>query len=246
MDPSEKDMLRDTNIESVALNPAEQDRMIQMYKQGIDENQQQGSIRRPNVPANSHLHVHRALSQDTRSTGINPDHEASRSNSQRPNDHVYTLPISSLGHHSARGNILSRQDSQPGNIQSGEEAMLRKADVKTWEMQDERLKEFNKQRDEKRQMEAARAGNPSSSCVDPPDSHHSENHLPRIYGNMPGADYKQPAVMALPSSSHDSTKHQFVMGSRVAFSDPPRYGEIRWMGNFPQVSVLIAGLELVS
>ncbi len=256
-DPSEKDMLRDANIESVALNPAEQERMIQMYKQdkqGIDENnQQQGSICRPNVPANSHLH--RAFSQDTRSTGNNPDHEASRSNSQRPNDHIYdelpTPPISSLGHHSASaGNILFRQDSQPGNIQSGEEAMLRKADVKTWEMneqgQDERLKEFNKQRDEKRKIEAARAVNPSGSCVDPPDSHHSENHLPPIYGNMPGADNKQPAVMAIAPKSQDSTKHQFVMGSRVTFSDPPRYGEIRWMGNFPQVSGLIAGLELVS
>ena len=252
-DPSEKEMLRDANIESVALNPAEQERMIQKYKQDIDEKQQQGSIRCPDVPANSHLHVHRAFSQDTRSTGNNP--EASRSNSQRPNDHVYEqlsdLPISSLGHHSASvGNILSHQNSQPDNIQSGEEAMLRKADVKIWEMnergQDERLKEFNKQRDEKRQIEAARAVNPSDSCVDPPDSYHSENHLPCIYGNMPGADNKQPAVMALTPPSHDSTKHQFVMGSRVTFSDPHRYGEIRWMGNFPQVFGLFAGLELVS
>ncbi len=74
-----------------------------------------------------------------------------------------------------------------------------------------------------------------------PDRHASEHHPPPIYGNMPGA-----SVMALPLPSLDSTKHQFVMGSRVTFSDPPRYGEIRWMGNFPQVNGLVAGVELVS
>ncbi len=60
------------------------------------------------------------------------------------------------------------------------------------------------------------------------------------------AIYKQPAMMALSPESRDSTKHQFIMGSRVEFSDPPRYSEIRWMGNFPQVNGLIAGVELVS
>ena len=61
---------------------------------------------------------------------------------------------------------------------------------------------------------------------------------------MPGAGNKQPDVIVIAPESQDS--HQFVIVSRVAFSDPPRYGEIRWMGNFPQVSGLIVGLELVS
>ncbi len=247
-DPGEKKMLRDANIESVALNPDEQERMIQEYKQGVDEKQQQESIRRLNDPTNSHLH--RALSQDTRPSGNNP--EAPRS---RPKDHIYdelsNVQKASLGRHSASaGNILSHQNSQPGNIQSGEEAMLMGAKVEASEMDKQKqikmLEEFNRQRDEKRKMETARDVNPSGSCVDPPDSHHSDNHLPPIYGNMPGADNKQPAVMTLPPPSHDSTLHQFVLGSRVTFSVPPRYGEIRWMGNFPQVFGLIAGLELVS
>ena len=139
-------------------------------------------------------------------------------------------------------------NSQPGNIQSGEDAMLRKATVKTWEMneqgQEERLKEFNRQRDEKRKIEAARVVNPYGSCVNPPDNCHRENYPPLIYDNMPGGGNKQPTVMAIASESQDS--HQFVMGSRVEFSDPPRYGEIRWMGNFPQVDGLIVGVELVS
>ncbi len=242
----EKDMFRDANIESVALDPAKQEKMIQEYNRDLGENkQQQGSISRPNVPANSHLH--RRLSQDTRSSGNNPD---------RLKNHIYdTLPdkppLSSLGHHSASaGNILSHQNSQSGNIQSGEEAMLRKADVNTWEMneqgQEERFKEFHRQRDEKHKMEVARVVNPSGSCVDPPDNYHPENRLPPIYDNMPGAGMKQlNTVMAIAPESQN-TKHQFVMGSRVKFSDSPRYGEIRWMGNFPQVSGLIAGVELVS
>ncbi len=113
--------------------------------------------------------------------------------------------------------------------------MLRKADVKMNEQgQEEALKEFNRHRDEKRKMEAARVVNPSGSYPSP------------IYDNMPWASNKQPAVMVIAPESRDFTKHQFVMGSRVEFSDPPRYGEIRWMGNFPQVNGLIAGLELVS
>ncbi len=147
------------------------------------------------------------------------------------------------------------QNSQPGNMQSGEEAIvLRKVDVKTREMnketflegQEQRLMEFNKQRDEKRKMEAARArvANSFGSCIDPPDSLHPESPLLSIYDNMPRAGNKQPTVMAIAPPSQDS--HQFVMGSRVEFSDPPRYGEIRWMGNFPKVNGLIAGVELVS
>ncbi len=76
--------------------------------------------------------------------------------------------------------------------------------------------------------------------VDPPDSHHSEDHPPLNYDNIPGTGNKQSTVVAI------ATKHQFVLGSRVEFSDPPRYGEIRWMGNFPQVDGLIVGVELVS
>ena len=249
IDPNKKEMFRDANIESVALNPAEQERMIQKYKQEIGENkQQQRSTGHPNVPATSHLH--RPLSQDTRPSGNNP--EAPLSTTHRPKNHVYDtlpdkLPSSSLGHHSASaGNILSHQNSQPGNIQSGEEAMLMKANVKAWEMneqgQEERLKEFKRLRDEKR--EVARVVNLSGSCVDPPDSHHPESRSPPIYDNMPGGGNKQPTVMAIAPPSQDS--HQFVMGSRVEFSDPPRYGEIRWMGNFPQVNGLIVGVELVS
>ncbi len=244
IDPNEKDMLRDANIESVALNPAEQERMIQKYKRDLGENkQQQGSIGRPNVPANSHLH--RGLSQDIRNSP-----EAPLSTTHRPKNHIYDkVPLSSLGNHSASaGNILSHQNSQPGNTQSGENAMLRKADVKTWEMneqaQKEMIKKFNKQRDEKlSKMEAARVINPSGSYANPPDNRHRENYSPSIYDNMPGASNKQPTIAP---PSQDSTKHLFVIGSRVEFSDPPRYGEICWMGNVPQVNGLIAGLELVS
>ena len=95
-------------------------------------------------------------------------------------------------------------------------------------------------------MKAARVVNPSGSCVDSPDSHHSESRPPAIYDIMPGAGNKQPDVIVIAPESQDSTKHQFVIGSRVKFSDPPRYGEICWMGNFPQVNGLIAGVELVS
>ncbi len=247
IDPNEKDMLRGADIESVALNPAEQEKMIQEYNRSGENKQQQGSIDRPNVPATSHLH--RGLSQDTRPSGNNSE---AMSTNQRPKDHFYDTvqpQLSSLGHHSASaGNILSHQNSQPGNIQSGEDAMLRKANVKTWEMneqgQEERLKEFNRQRDEKRKIEAARVVKPYGSSVDPPDNCHRENYPPPIYDNMPGGGNKQPTVMAIASESQDS--HQFVMGSRVEFSDPPRYGEIRWMGNFPQVNGLIVGVELVS
>ncbi len=45
--------------------------------------------------------------------------------------------------------------------------------------------------------------------------------------------------------SNSDNQHQFVMGSRVQFGDPHRYGEIRWMGNIPQVDGLVAGVELV-
>ena len=188
----EKDMFRDANIESVALDPAKQEKMIQEYNRSGENKQQQGSISRPKVPANSHLH--RPLSQDTRPSGNNP--EAPLSTTHRPKYHVYdTLPdkppSSSLGHHSASaGNILSHQNSQPGNIQSGEDAMLRKANVNTYEQgQEERLKEFKRQREEKR--EVARVVNPFGSCVDPPDNYHPENRLPPIYDNMPGAGMKQ-------------------------------------------------------
>ncbi len=236
---NEREMLRYPNIEYV-------ERMFQEYKQKIGENkQQQGSISPPNVPANSHLH--RGLLHDTLLSGNNP--EAPLSTTQ--NHHYDTVP--SLGHHPASaGNILSHQNSQPGNTQSGENAMLRKANVKTWEMneqtQEEMLKEFNRQREEKRKMESARVVNPFGSCIDPPDSHHSENRPPPIYDNMSRAGNKQPAVMAIAPESQDSTKHQFVVtvGSRVDFYYPPRYGEICWMGNVPQVNGLIAGLELVS
>ena len=95
-------------------------------------------------------------------------------------------------------------------------------------------------------MKVVRVVYPSGSCVDLPDSHHSESRPPAIYDIMPGAGNKQPDVIVIAPESQDSTKHQFVIGSRVEFSDPPRYGEIRWMGNFPQVSGLIVGLELVS
>ena len=126
--------------------------------------------------------------------------------------------------------------------------MLRKADVKTWEMneqaQKEMIKKFNKQRDEKlSKMEAARVINPFGSYANPPDNRHRENYSPSIYDNMPGASNKQPTIAP---PSQDSTKHLFVIGSRVEFSDPPRYGEICWMGTLPQVNGLIAGLELVS
>ncbi len=88
--------------------------------------------------------------------------------------------------------------------------------------------------------------NPSSFSVDLPNRHGSEHHPSVTHNKIPGGGNKQPAVMALSPESRDSTKHQFVMGSRVEFSDPPRYSEIRWIGNFPQVNGLIAGVELLS
>ena len=123
-----------------------------------------------------------------------------------------------------------------------ETAMLRDANIESVALnpaeQERMIQEYKK---ESREIGHHRLSTTHRPTDKTPDRHASEHHPPPIYGNMPGA-----SVMALPLPSLDSTKHQFVMGSRVTFSDPPRYGEIRWMGNFPQVNGLVAGVELVS
>ena len=70
-----------------------------------------------------------------------------------------------------------------------------------------------------------------------------------IHGVEPGLGSTMlPATNREPiqGSASPSHHHQFQMNSRVQFSDPPRYGVIRWIGNLPQVAGLIAGVELVS
>ncbi len=70
-------MLRDADIESVALNPSEQERMIREYNHKVFENKQQqhGSIDASNVPA-SVTHLHLALPQSIRSSRSGSNFEA--------------------------------------------------------------------------------------------------------------------------------------------------------------------------
>ena len=45
---------------------------------------------------------------------------------------------------------------------------------------------------------------------------------------------------------HRPVSHNLEVGSAVELVDPPGYGIIRWIGNFPGVATVIAGVELVS
>ena len=45
---------------------------------------------------------------------------------------------------------------------------------------------------------------------------------------------------------HPPTSHNLDVGSAVELVDPPGYGTIRWIGKFPDVNHIIAGVELVS
>ena len=45
---------------------------------------------------------------------------------------------------------------------------------------------------------------------------------------------------------HRPVSHNLEVGSAVELVDPPGYGIIRWIGKFPGVATVIAGVELVS
>ncbi len=209
---TDKKMLRDANIESVALDEAEQERMIREYNKERDERRRQqkssgGAVAQESnkerystvptstnrssrdSPSSSHS-VHRQLTQDRQPLGsqLNPRSETT----PKPKIHIYdTLAETYLGDHSRNEGPITRQNSQSTN----------------------------------------------GTSVDP--SH--------TYSNIPGAGNGASTTLRAtgPPLSDDQPQHQFVMGSRVQFGDPPQYGEIRWMGNVPQVEGLIAGVELV-
>ena len=45
---------------------------------------------------------------------------------------------------------------------------------------------------------------------------------------------------------HRPVSHDLEVGSAVELVDPPGYGIIRWIGKFPDLNHIIAGVELVS
>ena len=139
------------------------------------------------------------------------------------------------------------QQSVPPNsqvqsqIEDSEEAILRKAEIEITAIdraeQEQVLKEWNLKRDEQRNT---KSGSNFGASVDPPDKPaHSHQNLPHIYS-------VQPSDRAIVPQSQNASQHKFSLNSRVQFSDPPRYGVIRWLGNFPQVIGDIAGVDLVS
>ncbi len=204
---AEREMLRDANIESVALSESEQEKMIRGFNQERDEKRrQQRSTDRTNAqtsnsqnasnlpnafnsrkasgshnpPASSYQgQGHRVLEQQPPVTPSQPPPQIA------PNldAHIYdTIADTRLGHHSGSAGNIVRQDSQS-----------------------------------------------NGTSVDVPSNFLGERNSSTIRAVAP----------------HSDNQHQFVMGSRVQFGDPRRYGEIRWMGNVPQVDGLIAGVELV-
>ena len=120
------------------------------------------------------------------------------------------------------------------------------------QLKDKKLGSTKNDSPEQRKVETAGSRYPLSSstscpgnesCVDPPGKYQRSSS--NTYQNLPGANNLQPSDRAY-APPHSNMDHQFAMNSRVQFSHPPRYGVIRWIGNLPQITGLIAGVELVS
>ena len=145
---------------------------------------------------------------------------------------------------------LCCEAQQPNNQQVQEE--LKKANIETKAMdlaeQERMLKMWNQMRDEQRKAESGGARNPPGShsgnysSVDPPGNQYPSSG---IYQNLPLISDPNPPDRAYALPPQDIIS-PFRINSQVQFSDPPRYGVIRWMGKLPQISGLIAGVELVS
>ena len=238
----EQKMLRDARIESQALDPEEQEKLFREYNQQRDEqlkDRKLGSTKNRESSSQDNVPIPRQLSSQ----------EQSKSTSAgRGKGHLYD-EIASIHHSNSAGNLQQQsQSNNPASSQYQDEAMLRDAKIETRALdkdEQERLfQEYKQKQDEQRKVEAAGSRNPlgsnvshlgNESSVDPPGKYRSSSST---YQNMPlDRAYAPP---------QDDLEQQFVMGSRVQFSDPPRYGVIRWMGNLPQVAGLIAGVELVS
>ncbi len=203
---TEREMLRDANIESVALGKAEQERLIREYNQERDEKRrQQQSTDRTNAKTSnsqsaSNLPNAKTLNSRKASGSHNPPASSYQGHrvlehppvtpsqpppqiTPKPNAHIYDrIADKKLGHHSGSAGNLVRQDSQS-----------------------------------------------NGTSVDVPSNFLQERNSSTVRAVAP----------------HSDNQHQFVMGSRVQFGNPPRYGEIRWMGNVSQVDGLVAGVELV-
>ena len=188
-------MLRDARIESQALDPKEQEKLLREYNRQRDEQLKD-----------------KKLGSTKKNESSNHDNVPSSNFPQRPSSQEMTIAgrgkgyiydeIAPILHSSSAGDLLQQQ-SQSNNSagsQLQEETMIREANIET---------------------------------------------RSKAYQNMPVTNNMQPPDRAY-APPQDYLEHLFVMGSRVQFSDPPRYGVVRWMGNLPHVNGLIVGVELVS
>ena len=216
------------------------------------------SANRLDAQGTSHLQPHFSHDQPSRS----PADTLLSSTPSGRKPHTYDYITSEeggpkLGYHSNSPRDLFHKAQQPNNQPVQEELKRAKIEPKAREQaeQERMLKMWNQKRDEQHKAESGGACNPPSSptctshsgndsSVDPHCSHHPSSG---IYQNSPESNNSKPPNRAYAPPPQDTTSQQAIeMNSRVKFSDPPRYGVICWMGELPEVTGLIAGVEVVS
>ena len=134
-----------------------------------------------------------------------------------------------------------------------QESEARKEEAANKELADSfglKPEELNAQREELRKLERQQSENDQKRkpCIDSMRTggidlglEHFARSQDRNFDSQGLEEYQPPQ----PISPHP-VSHHLEVGSAVELVDPPGYGTIRWIGKFPRVDPMIAGVELVS